>query len=222
MNINDIKDQISERVDIIWEQLQESPAFNNLREKFEVLPQRTQKLITFGSLGFIAFLFALIPLSFFSSSSVYVEEFDTNRTLIRDLISSSAQDDFRSPSPLTYDSLARKIDSRINGFQLLETQKTKAKPGNSFNAEYIPKRISQVNASVKFVKLNLTQVVNFGHELLEITEGVKLIGLNMVANPEDDHYYDVEYDLAHFSFSEVPEKEEHSKSKSKKRRKKRR
>jgi hypothetical protein len=129
MNINDTIDQIKENIEVFWGKLQENPHFNTLQEKFEVLPQRTQKIITFSCLGSILFGALLIPFSYFSASSEFVAEFEEKREITRQLLKTSTQDSFTSPKEMSYSVLGTKIQSKLKSLHLLESQIGKVSPG---------------------------------------------------------------------------------------------
>ncbi|MBT4760616.1 MAG: hypothetical protein HOO06_02865 [Bdellovibrionaceae bacterium] len=223
MNLADIKDQLSEKIELMWGKIQENPSFNTLREKYEILPQKTQRLLKSGSLGVFVLMLISILVSFFSTSSEYITEFEENREVTRMLLKTASQEKFVSPKEISFSELESLINRNINNQRLLDDQKAGVSKDQPFKAKYIPKDANQVNASVSLSQLNLKQIINIGYELQNLVDGIKMTGLKISNNAKDDHYYDVKYSLAHFSFPQEPEPvAKKSKKKSKKKNPKRR
>lgn len=204
MIIDDIKDQLAERAQALWSRVQESSAYIQLRERFENLSPNAQKGVLIGGAAFLVFIVISIPWSYFSSSSDYVTEFEEKRELIRELyqVNREATAVSTGMDPLDGSGLRDRAqnvltESRIGAEQNLGVSdypvgKPPADPS-------IPASVVQKGAEVKVAKLNLQQIVDIGYKLQTIHPSVKMTGLEVEANREDPHYFNVIYKIVTFA-----------------------
>ena len=90
MAFEGLQDQLKEKWAELSASVQESPAFNNLREQFESQTPLVQKAIVIGGSLFAVFMaIYLLPDSYISSSSAYMEQYEENRELIKGLLKAS-------------------------------------------------------------------------------------------------------------------------------------
>lgn len=223
MNIQDLKEQLKDNLTTAWEKIQENPTFNNIKEKYEILPASTQKIMIYLS-GVIAALFiALIPYSFIASSSDNVEKFEDSRDLTRQLLkSSSLASNISLPREVSSEQLKGKINRALGVVQLTDEQIEsieESKP--SQDSRFIPKDVKQVAISISLKKLNINQVIDAAHSLNNMGNNIVLLNMNLIATKEDPHYYNTNLEVRAFSFEQELKEESTKGTKRNSRRKKR-
>lgn len=178
------------------ERFQESSAFNQLKDRYENLSPSMQRFVLAGTVALIAFLFMSIPLGYFSSSSTFVEEFESKRQTIRDLLKASreAQDVPSIPIPPSPDDLRSRIEQVLAQSRLTPEQ-IKSVQVSSVSSGMIPGNLTQGAVDVTLAKLNLRQIVDIGHQIQSFSPSIKLKDLSMTANAEDGRYFDIIYKL---------------------------
>ena len=200
MKWDDLKDQILQRLQSFWGEIQESSVYIQLKEKFDELSPTMQRLVLGGGLGFITLFILLIPLLGFLNSINTLSEFNDSRIALRDLV---RLDRLKAQAPNAPEPpLAQQIQTQVQGIltearlipeQIQQNEAMSFEPVASSNL--IPKGITVDGVQITLVKLNLTQVVDISHKL-SVLPGVHLLGMDMKANAQDVHYFDVMFRLA--------------------------
>lgn len=194
MNIEDLKDQVSEKLQALSNEIQESSAFNTAREKYESLTNEAQRAIQVGLVvALIAFLIYL-PWSYFSSSSEAIEGFESNRQSIRELLRASRNSKLPPPlpEPLNPDILIQRINAALGTFGLLDEQKGRMGPLSAqATGSLIQPPLLQSGVEVELKHLNLKQLLDIGHRLQSLSEGLLITGLDMTESKEHPKYFNV-------------------------------
>ncbi len=207
MALSDVKDQIKEKFLELFGKIQESQVYNNIAEKYETLSPGAQKGIVSGGviLGFL--ILVSIPISYYSSSSSAIEEYDNTRQLIRALLRASriASESSNLPALISSEELKARIQNDLSSFQLLPEQVGGVSDleSDKMGSPLAPSSISQSGVGLSLKKLNLKQVVDIGFQLQNINPSVKLAGLEVVAGTPDPHYFDVLYKLVVFTLPSI-------------------
>jgi hypothetical protein len=203
MALEDFREQLKEKISESWSKIQESPAYNNAREKFETLSPGAQRGIIFGTLAFIAALFLSIPMSYFSSASSSVTDYNSTRELLRALLRASrlANEAASLPPSITPEELKSRLQGDLAAVNLLPEQMGGLLDidVNSLGKSLAPKGINQSAVSLTLKKLNLKQVVDVGYQIQQINPSVKLAGLSVTASSPDPHYFDAIYKVVIYS-----------------------
>lgn len=209
MALEDLKDQLRDQFIELKSKIEESPAFNSLRESFENLSPGGQRGLILGLSVFTILFMMYIPYSYFSSSADYVVEYNEKRQLIRKLLQASrtASQSGSVANPPPASALVDTIRSRLASFALLPEQTTSVDsiPGSELGGGFAPPGISQEGVRVSLNSLNIKQVVDIGYDLQNLMQGVRLVGLAMNPNGKDKRYFDVSYKIARFSLPDVGE-----------------
>ncbi len=192
MNLDDIKDRLLSAFSQIWEKIQESSIYTQLRDRYENLNPQGQKLTLIG-LAILALLIILsIPFSYLSTSSTYVTEFEDKRNIIRELlkVSRDASDVPQLSIAPTPDRLRSQIDEMLRAKDLLpeQIQNVAITPVDS---EFIPKNLSQGGVQIQLGQLNLNQILEISHSIQSINSSVKIKDLSIRASAADPNYFDV-------------------------------
>ncbi|MCB0412639.1 MAG: hypothetical protein KDD22_08945, partial [Bdellovibrionales bacterium] len=183
-------------------QIEENSTFNTLRERYQTLPASGQKGIQAGAIVLILLVLFMIPYSYFSSSWTYVEDFESNRQMIRELLAASRNS--RLPPPLPPAQTSLQLESRVrgvlDGMRLIPEQIAAITPlGDRPAGGLVPPAISQSGVSVDLRNLNLTQIVDIGQRLQNLDAGTKMMGLEIKASTDKENYFNVLFKVVNFS-----------------------
>lgn len=206
MNFDDLKDKVITDARQTWDRVQESAAFNQLRDRYENLTPPMQKLALLGSIGLITFLILSVPYSHFTTSSEYVGDFENKRMTIRELlkVSRESADIPQIPQAPSMEIIRSNIENQIKSANLLPEQ-VKGTEVVESASKAIPKNLTEGMLQVNLAKLNLRQVLDLGHQFQSISPSVKLKDLSMNTNREDSRYFDVTYKLVALAVPAAPE-----------------
>lgn len=206
MAFEGVRDKIKEQLADLGSKIQENSAFNNLREKFESQTPTVQKAIVAGA-AFLVFLFLIsFPWGYISSSSVNMEGFEENRSLIQGLLRASraAKEPAPLPPPMNEGMLRSQIEAIENESRLIPEQRGEITVAPDKPARGLaPDVVIQTGLIVQLKKLNLDQVVNLSHRFQAMGSGTKLMGLDVVQTAGQTHYYDMIAHIVNFGLPEI-------------------
>ena len=224
MNFDDLKDQLKEKIQEIWNKIQESESYITLKERYDNLSPNIQKTVQIGVIVFVVYFIYSIPAGFVTSANERMDYFEENRTLTRDLIRAGriARTTTMPPPAPDYTSLQQQVDSIMLRERVLAEQKKAVTPNNNIApANLVPKSIQQTGLRANVNQLNLKQTIKIAEDISEINSS-ELINLYIQADNKDPHYYSVTYEVSAFSVPLSGQKADDStKSKFKSRAKKR-
>lgn len=203
MDLSSLKEQLRDQFKELLDRIQESSLYIELREKFELLPSRIQKLIVIGTSLLVGLFLLSIPYGNLSDSWFYEEQFVDNRGLIRDLLRASST--LKETSPLPTSASAAAVESQvrrviedlrltpeqIGNIQVVPGAKTKLASG-AFNQEAI---------SVQLKMLNLRQVTDISYRFQNLGPGIQPISFQMQRSAGQTHYFDVIFRIFQFSLN---------------------
>jgi hypothetical protein len=192
-NIDDIKERIKSESARLWERIQGSSAFNQLKDRYENLTPFVQKLLVIGIILVTCGILVSIPLTSYMSGNDSIANYEDQRDLIHDLF--KIQQDMQTTSGLTpapsADALASRIDADLHGSTLLPEQIRGVTVDSVPNT--LPKTHIDGALRVALNKLNLRQIVDIGHQIMSINPAIKMLDLSIEANMQDPKYFDVVY-----------------------------
>jgi hypothetical protein len=219
MAFEDLKDQLSDRMQSLWGKLQENSSFVQLMEQYQALPPNGQKAVVAGIGALFALILFMIPWSFYSSSQDKIGEpgiadtFEGNKKIIEDLFAVRRDAGILRSAPQRMDqnqimslAQARVAEAGVPPERVIVAPFDNKNTGKS--SPVIPKSVDQLGAAITVAKLNLTQLVDIGYALETISNGVKMIAVEAHAAANDPRYFDVTYKLASFSVPEPAAKPE--------------
>jgi hypothetical protein len=204
MQLNDIKEQLKERSLQIWAQIQESSLYSNLREKYEALSPSMQRLVNIGSIALVVLYLIYLPYGYISSSQTNLETYELNRDITHQLLeikSLSAQID-QIAAGISSDQIRQRIEPMLEAKGVPPEQRgefTEISEQSPERSTLANKLLVQQGLMVQLKKLNLTQVTDLTMMFSDIRIA-KLVGIQIQASADNDHYYDVVYKLVNFSF----------------------
>lgn len=206
MNFDDLKDKFATDARATWDRIQESAAFNQMRDRYENMTPSMQKLTLYGGVAVVALVILSIPYSYYSASTASVEDFEGKRMTIRELLKvsreSSEVPNIQPAPPI--DVLRSNVEMALKNANLLPEQMKGTDVGANTSA-LIPANLLEGVLSVRLAKLNLRQVVDLGYKFQSINPSVKMKDMVITANREDNRYFDVVYKLAALAVPAAPE-----------------
>lgn len=203
MTLDDLKDQFNERWNDIRSRVQESPLYNNLKEKYDTLPANTQRGLIIAGVAVVALTLISFPLSYLSTSSEYEAEFKSNRDLLRGLLRASrlASEASALPPSVSAAEIKSQIQNQLSQETLLPEQMGGVQDlePSALGDTFAPKNVRQEGLGISLKKLNLNQIINLGFSLQALSPSVKMVGLDIKASSPDPHFFDVVYKLVVYS-----------------------
>ncbi len=202
MNFEELKIRFIEGLTQRWNEIQESSAYLQFKERYEELPGVGQQLFKIACALVIGLLLLATPLTWLDSANNFMTDFDAKRSLTRDLLHlrRESQQGPQLPFAPSATDLKTQADGVIQSLQLLPEQ-IKSVEINTFQSERgseIPTHVVQSGVVVTVEKLNLKQVAELTFRLQSISELVKVTALDIKAASPDPHYLDVMLRLVAF------------------------
>ncbi len=209
MTVNELKDQFVDAVKSRWGEFQESSIYIQLKEKYDDLSPALQKVVALSAVAFVALFLVLPPWTWIESSSGYIESFESKKALIRSLlqlkrdIGQAPQVANGAPSSALKTQVTTAIQTLgLNPDQIKSVEEVSLT--NDGTSKLIPDSITQSGVQLTVWKVNLDQFIDLSYKIQKLNPSTKLLSIDMKANSEDNHYYDVIYQLVSFS---VPQAE---------------
>ncbi|MBC7419499.1 MAG: hypothetical protein H7328_02110 [Bdellovibrio sp.] len=194
--LGNIAEQLKATGSRLGQQIQESPAYTQLQERYQSMEPRAQKISLFSGAALGLFMILFYPLSLFFASQNTMTIYEQKRTLMRDLFrtyrESSGQSNVTVPPP--YETLKAAIDNIITQASLLPEQNI-GMIESSAEGKLIPQNLVTHVLEVKLAKLNIKQIVDIGSSIVGISESVKLKDMIISAHAQDTRYFDVTFKL---------------------------
>ncbi len=194
--MNDFLERIQSELKSSFEKLQESSAFIQLKEKFDELNPAMQKVTLFGGGALFLYFVLSFPMGYFSSSQVYVQEFEDRRALIREMmkVARESSDAPNLPVPPDLQSLKGRIQSELQGSRVLPEQ-IKEINEDANASQLVPQNMAANQLRVSLTDLTVRQVNEIGYSLQSISPSIKLQDLQITASATKPNYFDAVYKL---------------------------
>lgn len=193
---DDLKEQVLNALRPVLEKIEETPAYGQLKDRFDGLSTNAQKGVIAGGIV-LAFVIVLsIPFGWYSDTQFTVEEFDSRRQTLRDLFKVTRElgDVPNIPAPPAVESLRMDLENRLRGFDVLPEQIAGINVSSTSTSRLIPAERSSGGITATLRKLNLDQIVGIGTVMSNLGTSVKLTGMRVEASDEAG-YFDVTYKL---------------------------
>ncbi len=196
MNLDDLKDRFKSEGKALADRVQESSAYNNLKDRFDSASPGGQKAILIAASCLLVLAILYIPWGYYSSSALSVEEFEDRRQLIHDMmhVTRETSDTPELPVPPSLDAIRSSVEQFIKSAGLIDKQKgtigVVTEPST-----LVPAGLNQGILSVQLKMLNLTQLMDIGYQIQSISSSIKLKDLIVEPSSENPKYLDVIYKL---------------------------
>ena len=178
-----------------------NPVSYFIKEKYEHLNSFYKKIIHIFSLLVLISIVFYYPASRFYSSWKNIRNFDIKTKLIRELISLSSVKKNNISGNYTPDTdPIRFIERKIPTLSIPKNQIAKIKEAKTNqDLKDIPTSTKVKTVRLEMKELNLKEVIQYGHQLEQLSDNIKLIELSMKESQEKENYFHVSYILSFFS-----------------------
>jgi len=197
MAFEELREQFMSRLKDLGSQIQESPAFQSLKEKYDDLPSTQQRVLLAAMAAVVGFFAFSFPYDSYTQSQDSLTEFESRRDLIRDLLrvtkETSEAPAFPLPPPMGQ--IKTDMEMRLQQFQLIPEQIVGINVEMNKQSSLIPENRQEGALKVILRKLNLRQVVDVVSQLQTFHPTVKLANLIVDAHPADARYLDATLDF---------------------------
>lgn len=209
-SLDSIKENLIDSLQTRWGEFQETTLYNNIKEKYDDLTPPLQKLVRIVCVLFVILILVYIPYTFFETSQQSMVDFDERKAMTRELLRlkrdlAQAPD---VPPHISSSQLKTQVDQTLNDAKLLPEQ-IKSVTSESFEPDktslMVPSNFTQEGVQVQLAQLNLTQIIDLGHRMKNLSPGIKLAAMDIKATDKDVHYYDVMYRLVSYAIPEAPQ-----------------
>jgi hypothetical protein len=220
--LDDLKEQLTQRAKDLAAKIQDSPAFQSLKEKFDDLPSNQQKIVIVLLVAVVGFFIFSFPFENWMTSSTSIAEFEGRRDLLRDLLKVTKETSEMPSFPPAPElgQIKTDIEMRLQQFQLVPEQMAGVNVEMPSNSNLIPTGRQEGGVKVLLRKLNLRQVVDITAQLQGMQPSVKLKNMSLDSNVQDPRYLDATLDFVVIKIPQVtmntPDQEEPSFGKNKK------
>lgn len=192
----DLKQKMAEQWKNLESRILESNSFNHLKEKYQSLSLRRQKLIRYSALFLVFSALAYLPLSYFLSSTAYWREFKDKQDISLDLLrmrNKIASSVFRYSWVQLKMQIRRTAEKYSDVDLKIEDKESVFSGGES---------VQQVDFKIRMDHLNVKQAVRLGVELHDLPQ-TRLEAVTMEENKAHPKHYDVTYQLRAFVSGEA-------------------
>ncbi len=179
-----------------WDKIKDTESYNQLRDKYENLTPSGQKIAQIVFFTSLVGILIYVPFSQIQVSSTQIEQFETQRNLIRDLFKTfrDSSGQLQMAQPPTGSQLVLTIQTSLQNARLLPEQIVGV-TNTQAEGRLIPQSLLADVVEVKLAKLNLRQIVDIGTQLTNLSPALKIKDLLINANTELAGYFDVEYKI---------------------------
>ncbi len=194
--LEELGEQLKSQVLQIWDKIKDTESYNQLRDKYESFTPVGQKISQIIFFGLLVGVLIYVPFSQVQVSSVQIEQFETQRSLIRDLFKTFRESSghLQMATPPTGAQLVLTIQTSLQNARLLPEQIVGV-TNTQAEGRLIPQSLLADVVEVKLAKLNLRQIVDIGTQLTNLSPALKIKDLLINANPELAGYFDVNYKI---------------------------
>lgn len=205
--LDDLKEQFRERILPLLNAAKEHPSVVSLLEKWESLTSLQRRVGLIGGGAVIGLILLMIPYSYYTAGSEALTFFEEKRALVSGLLKVKQERDLapQLPPGIPTHQIQSHAEGIIGGANLIEEQKggVQTLASSALNSPLIPKEIEKSAIRVTLNKLNLNQLIELGHQIQNL-QNVKMTALQIEADSQDPHYFNVHYTLASFSLPQMP------------------
>ena len=205
-SLDNVKDLFVEK----WAEFQETTLYINSKEKYHNLSRPAQKSVQLGIVAFFVGSLLIYIGGVFSEANDHLENFSKQRAALQSLIQlrkDQAQVP-QLPAALPPVALRSRVSAILARVSLDPTQTESVRQAELTpdpNSQLVPETVVQNAVLVSLKKLNLKQIVDIGYRLQSMHVAVKVSAVDIQANIEDNHYFDVTYSVVSYTPSSTAE-----------------
>lgn len=192
-----MRENLSQQIKDLGHKIQDSPAFQQLKEKYDDLPRSQQITVLALSGAFVVFFVFSIPYDNWSRSSESILQFEAQRELVNELhqvVKETSESSVFVPAP-PLGQIKADIEMRLQQFQLVPEQIGTIQADPSSTQGVIPLNRQEGSIKVPLKKINLRQLVDIVSEIQRLPAGVKLVNFKVDSNVSDPRFLDALLDF---------------------------
>lgn len=203
MKLEDLFERLKDELKMTWDRIQNSSLYIQSKERYEELSPNVQKALKYAGSFFVLYFVLSFPLSWLSQASENRTDYEENRELIESLL--EVQNELKNSLDVNINinpsELQSTIQQMLGNSNLTQDQIKSTSLANSQTRklDFLPENVSYVGVLVNIEKMNLSQILDIGVKLKNLTKSTKLIEMDIQKNKENDHYFDVEFLIAGFT-----------------------
>ena len=198
MEIKNIKEEAIRLWGGLLNKIQDSSWFYFLTEKYHILNPTHRKAINISLIAFLLIIITYNPILKFYSSYKNVNEFVNKKTLIQELNNlSSAHQLMTGYSQQSPEDLIKFLTSRIRSIQIPPQQIIQIKKiehNHKSEDNHLP--VEAQTALVELDNLNLSEIIQYGYQLENLSNNLKMTNIIITENPQKDNYFKVAFTLS--------------------------
>lgn len=202
MAFENLTEQFKDLFESLRSRITESESFNSLKESYNNLPLKQQKILNLILGLVVLFLLINIPLQSYWTSKSEITTYKTQKDVLQRLHLAdqmSKRADF-VPRRFSISELESDLISRVTSFQILNTQ-LKVSPNDS-DKTGLPPKVGTEGFSVQFTNLNVRQISKVASLLENYSDSILLTGLKSTPSSQDPHYFNTDFYLINFYLNE--------------------
>jgi len=195
--LNNLFETFKEKAKAIWAEQMESELVIRLKERFEELPPIGQRGVVFGAIGIVIIVVLWWPVSNLMDASDLNQRFEERRQLLKELLQIQRDSASGDVVPLSPPPTALKVqlDQKIAqaGIKPEQVKESNELPPKNINGA------QEQGLRYRLEHLTVRQAVDLGYEMEHTDPSLKLVGLDVVGNDPDPHFYEVAYKLVNYA-----------------------
>ena len=203
MDLNAFKEECINSFKNLSNTIANSPAAYLIKEKYDHLSSLHRKIIYSVCMLILACLLLYYPASRLILAGSNMRDFRIKKTLIKELVDlSSAKQLSSSQSYAPNQDPVLFIKNRIVSLQIPENQVKNIKKSKNFQKTKnlpLPSKVESVE--IEMTNLNLKEIAQYGHQLEQLSDNIKLTNIRIIENKEKDNYFNVSYILSFFNLT---------------------
>ncbi|MEC9284139.1 MAG: hypothetical protein VX642_15595 [Bdellovibrionota bacterium] len=214
MNLDDIKEQFFEQLNAYKERIQDTPAYNQIKERYDDLPPRNQKIVLISGGLLVIYIVLSIPLGSLSEASSKIDKYESTKSTLASLRKVSDQMSAipNPPSAPASSSLSNSIKSMILSEGIAEDQIASTQSFSEENTgqfKSVPKSAEITGVRVSLKKLNIKQITSLLYKAQRQSRPAKITHLQMNPEGSEAGFFNLNFEIRGFNlnFEEAPKEE---------------
>jgi hypothetical protein len=202
--IDGLKTRFLDAYEGVVAKITESPQVQQLKEDYDRMNPRTQTLVRYGGVGLAVALIAMVPYSFYSSSTALEQDYDSSVELMREFVSSKRLAAQSRPDlvGLNPGQLQASVNGALMGLSVQPEQKEPIQPWTP-EPSAAPKDLLTEAVEVRFKQLNVAQIEDIGRKLSTVANA-NIVGIEVQAHAGKKDYFDLIVQMIQYRLPEAP------------------
>ena len=214
MNLDDLKEQFLEQLNAYKERIQDTPVYNQIKERYDDLPPRNQKLVLISGILLVSYIVLSIPFGSLGEASNKIEKYESTKSTLASLrkVSDQLSAIPNPPAAPASSSLSNSIKSMIlsegvSEEQILSAQTFSEENTGQFNS--VPKAAEITGVRLSLKKLNIKQITSLLYKAQRQARPAKITHLKMSPEGSEAGFFNLNFEIRGFNLpaEEAPQEE---------------